>query len=315
MTRPPSVTIGLMAAWLAGCAPSAGPALPGSPAASGARASHPPSSRDLLYISDIGKNSVFVFSYPNGKLVQTLQGFSSPVRICSDSSGNVFVTNTDARDVLKYAHGGKTPVATYRDPNYLPTDCAVDAGTGTLAVTNYGPSGSNTGSVAVFPNGKGPAKILQAPMVQAYLFCAYDGSGNLFVDALDYSYDFLLIELPKGATKFKRIALDQAFLGWGGVQWDGKDLAIGDGISIVYDFAIKGSKGTRVRTVRLRKAINVVQFALDAGMLIGPDGPNGAAHDVGLWNYPQGGVPAQTIGDGTLENPSGAAISLATSPR
>jgi hypothetical protein len=308
MKRWPYVLLCLVATMLGGCA---SPSQLAVPAGTAPGASHRTTkSPDLLYVSDVGKNEVFVFSYPQGSLVQTLQGFSSPVRLCSDTAGNVFITNTNARDILKYAHGGSNPIATFRDPGYLPTDCAVDPTTGTLAVTNYGPSGSNTGSIAIYKNGKGQAKILHAPGAQGYLFCTYDTAGNLYVDALNYTYDLLMLELPKGSTKFKKILLNQLLQAWGGVQWDGKYLAISDGSSTVYDFAIKGTKGTKIRTVSLGTAINVVQFWLDGSTLIGPDGPNGAKHDVGLWNYPQGGSPTLRIGDGVLENPSGATVSL-----
>jgi len=266
---------------------------------------------DLLYVTDMGTNDVYVYSYPQGSLVGTLSGFNSPVRDCSDRSGNVYVTNTLAETILKYAHGATKPTKTFSDKAYLPVDCAVDPTMGTLAVTNYGPSGSNTGSVAIYRHGKGSAKIYQAAGVQAYLFCAYDDSGDLFVDALNHSYGFVLIELRKGASKFENITLNQSFSSGGGVQWDGTYLAVGDGSSTIYDFAIKGTTGTKVRTITLGDAVDVDQFSIKGSTLIGPDGPNGANHDVGLWDYPAGGDPTKTIGSGLLENPSSATVSKA----
>lgn len=67
----------------------------------------------------------------------------------------------------------------------------------------------------------------------------------------------------------------------------------------------------RVRTVRLGRALNVVQFWIDGSTVIGPDGPNGANHDAGFWSYPKGGKPTKTIGAGVFENPSGVTISVA----
>src|SRR5581483_12369724 len=138
--------------------------------------------------------------------------------------GNVYVTNTESQEILKSAHGGDEPIASFADPGYLPWDCSVDPTSGTLAATGYGVKGSNTGSVALFRNGSGPPAIYRAHGVQAYLFCAYDPQGNLFVDGLDDSYNFVLIELPKGAVKFDRIAVHQRFEAWGGLQWDGRYL-------------------------------------------------------------------------------------------
>ena len=50
-------------------------------------------SEDLLYISTLGPD-VYVYSYPAGKLVGTLNcNFSFTVEECSDTDGNVFITN------------------------------------------------------------------------------------------------------------------------------------------------------------------------------------------------------------------------------
>ncbi|HZV77777.1 MAG TPA: hypothetical protein VFF63_08485 [Candidatus Babeliales bacterium] len=264
---------------------------------------------DLLYVTDVGTNLVDVYTYPQGAPVGSLSGFHSPVRDCSDTAGNVYITNTIAQTILEYAHGGTSPIAIFSDTGFLPQDCAVDPVTGTLAVTNYGPKGSNTGSVAIYKSGAHSPKIYQARGVQAYLFCAYDDAGDLFVDGLNHSYDFVLIELPKGATAFERIKLHQSFTGWGGVQWTGSYVAIGDGSTTVYEFAIDGTKAIEEKAVTLHHAINVVQFCLDSSTFVAPDGPNGGNHDVGVWSG--GGRLKKTIGKGVFKNPSGATISIA----
>ena len=297
---------GLFTAVLTGC----GSAQIGAPVGGigAAGRSRPSAAKSLLYITDVGTNEVYVYSYPRGALVQTLAGFKSPVRDCSDASGNVYITNTESEEILKFAHNGDKPIATFGDPGYLPWDCSVDPTTGTLAATAYGLSRSNTGSVAIFA-GAGPPKIYHARGVQAYLFCAYDRQGDLFVDGLDDNYSFVLIELRKGAAKFDRIAIDQHFAAWGGLQWDGRYLAIGDGSTAIYDFAIKGKKAERKHIVPLKGAIDVAQFWIDGTTLVAPDGPNGAKHDAGFWAYPQGGKPMKLIGKGSFRNPSGATIS------
>jgi hypothetical protein len=300
-----------LAGVLAGCAtlPQATGTPPLPPARSPMTAASP--KQDLLYISDLGTNDVYVYSYPQRSLVGTLSGFNSPVRVCSDTAGNVFVTNTYAKQILEYAHGGSQPIATFHDKGFLPVGCSVDPTTGTLAVTNYGPSGSNRGSVTIFDAGKARGKIYNDPSVLGYLFCAYDDAGNLFVDGLNSSYNWVLIELPRGAKKFERLTLNQSFTSWGGIQWDGKYLAIGDGVSTISDYAIKGRNAKRVRTIVLHKAVDVQTFWISGSTIVGPDGPNGGNHDAGIWKYPGGGAPKATVGSGTLENPSGATISIA----
>jgi hypothetical protein len=266
---------------------------------------------DLLYISDVGTNQVYVYSYPQGSLVGTLSGFYAPVSECSDTGGNVYVTNTNAKNVLEYAHGGSSPIATYADKGFLPVDCAVDPASGKLAVANYGPKGTNRGNLAIFAAGKTTPKFYEDPNVRAYVSCSYNGSGDLFVAGLNDVYNFVLIELPKGVKKFERIKLDRSLSTRVGLQWDGKYVAISDGASTIYDFSVAGTKGKLVRTIQLKRAVNVAQFWIAGPTLIGPDGPDGGHNNAGVWKYPGGGVPEKTIGVGLFKNPSAATISLA----
>ena len=124
------------AAMLAGCGGSQPPiGAPGAMPQTSALATHAdrgkssmlPEARseDLLYASNQGDASseygdVLIFAYPEGKLVGTLTGFSAFVQsLCSDRSGNVFVTasTTDLSQgyVYEYSHGGTQPVATLSD--------------------------------------------------------------------------------------------------------------------------------------------------------------------------------------------------------
>src|ERR1700727_305617 len=47
-------------------------------------------SGDLLYVSENSQGAVEVFTYPSGRLVQTLSVLA-PWGLCSDSNGNVFI--------------------------------------------------------------------------------------------------------------------------------------------------------------------------------------------------------------------------------
>ena len=82
--------------------------------------------KDLLYISDRGTNDVYVYSYPRGKLNGTLTGFNDPDGECVDKTGDVFITNFLSSNIIEYAHGGTSPIATLSDPGYYPADCSVD---------------------------------------------------------------------------------------------------------------------------------------------------------------------------------------------
>lgn len=130
----------------------------------GAMAVHPDHSRSwmapeakrdtLLYISDVGTNDVYVYAYPTGIFLGTLTGFSGPEGECVDKTGDVFIANYAASDILEYAHGGTSPIATLSDPGYLPESCAIDPTTGNLAVTNYLTTGAGQGNVAIYKDAK-----------------------------------------------------------------------------------------------------------------------------------------------------------------
>jgi DNA-binding beta-propeller fold protein YncE len=100
-------------------------------------------SEDLLYIS-VGRaqyGELRVFSYRTGKRVGSIAGLDAPFGLCADKSGNVFVANFGAQNVLEYAHGGASPIATLTDPGASPEACASDPNTGNLAVVESSGSG------------------------------------------------------------------------------------------------------------------------------------------------------------------------------
>ena len=74
----------------------------------------PAAAGPLLYVSDIGAEDVDVFSYPGGKQVGKLTGFSEPAGLCTDRKGDVFVVDSGSDRILEYAHGGTSPIATLR---------------------------------------------------------------------------------------------------------------------------------------------------------------------------------------------------------
>jgi hypothetical protein len=267
----------------------------------------PEAKRDtLLYISDVGTNDVYVYAYPTGVFLGALTGFNGPEGECVDKTGNVFIANYTASNILKYAHGGTSSIATLSDPGYLPGDCSVDPTTGNLAVTNYLTTGSGQGNVAIYKDAKGsPKAYYTAPFIHQMLFCGYDKGGNLFVDGEASGGAFAFAELPRGATSFKKISLNQHIEFPGAVQWDGTHMAVGDrNADVIYRFAIRGLNGKEVGSTPLIGSSNVNQFWIDGRKVVGSD-PGAAS--VMFWNYPAGGSRTKTIG--ALDEPVGATIS------
>ncbi len=261
-------------------------------------------SSDLLYVSD---GDVYVLTYPKGKLVGTLTGLDFPQGECVDKTGDVFITNgvDSAGDVLEYRHGGTHVARTLTGVN-SPEDCSVDPTTGNLAVTE------NSGSVAIFRKAQGKPKgyYYGYPSHSPEVYnCAYDNKGDLFIDAefiQNYPSGFPIFavgELAKGGKKIETIWTPegtQTSAGYpGGLQWDGKHLAVGDSISgVVY---INDD-----RQLTLEGADGVMQFWIQGGTLIGP---NSDANTVTFWKYPAGGSPTKVLNG--FSTPYGATVSLA----
>lgn len=297
---------------LAGCgAASSNP----SPIAAGSsvhsRASHSwaapeAKSSNLLYISDLSDQVVTMYSWPKGKQLGQITGFFNPEGLCVDKSGNVWVTNDTSEGVhqiTEYAHGGTTPIANLIDNDGRTNACSINPVTGDLAVANFfGVTGQ--GSISIYKNAGGtPLKYID-PDIYYYYYCGYDNKGNLFVDGWSSGSTFAFGELPTGGSKLKTITLNHGITYPGGVQWDGKHVAIGDQYGPIYQFDIKGQKGTEVGSTPLNGEKQIVQFWIQGGKVIGP---NEHSANVMLWDYPAGGSPIKTLtGPG-----EGATVSLA----
>ncbi len=246
-------------------------------------------STDLLYVSDLGSNSVDYFTYPAGKAVGKLTGFGSVAGLCSNKAGDVFVVD-EAGPVVVYAHGGTSPIRKLTTRG-APYGCAVDPGTGNLAVTNL--SAVLYGTIALYSHAKGKAKVYEDYQVGKTDFCGYDDHGNLFIDGSNLSGQFVLLELPKGGHGFRTNSLTRMVKDAGGVQWDGKYVAISDrGAGVIYRTATTGKVA---QTVRLKGGPQIAGFWLAGATLIGPNAQSGGA--VAFWHYPAGGAPSKTMRD------------------
>ncbi len=132
---------------------------------------------DLLYLSD--GRTTYVLSYPAGKLVGQLSvgGFS----LCADTRNNVFVSEYDDDEILEYAHGGTTPIATFLVPAH-PWGCAVSPVNGDLAVALSDVPKLYHGEIEIFPRGtQGQPRTYYDSAIMYFFNCVYDDQGDLFV--------------------------------------------------------------------------------------------------------------------------------------
>jgi hypothetical protein len=305
------LSIGAAAALLAGCGGSRPPmgapgTMPQSPAITqhadrdGSWMASDAATQDLLYVSDI--RWVDVYSYPEGKLEGVLHHFYIAQGMCVDQKGDVFVTDLGYNKIFEYAHGG-TKRLRVLDGWGGPIGCSVDSTTGNLAT-------STGNAVAIYKDARGKPTIYQNSAFQDYFWCGYDDSGNLFVDGQSSHNEFEFAELAKGSPTLKSITLNQAMGFPGGVQWDGKHVAVGSyyppptGKPVIYQFDIAGGRGTKVGMIRLGglgSVPDVEQFWIQGQTLIAANGGNGAQHGVAaFFKYPAGGKPTKRIRKGLV---------------
>ena len=211
----------------AGCGGTTG-AVPQA-GAKGAAISKGAYSGALLYATYYSQSAVEVFTYPGGRLVQTLKLSSPAWGICSDNSGNVFMPAFDG-DVYEYAHGANKPKATLgiSGSDERANACAVDPATNNLAVDYY-PEGSGGGfnGVAVFPNESGTPILYNNMSRGAWNWIGYDDSSDLFISGQTIFERMAMWDLPAGSTQILAVDIqNNSFQGPGQVQWDGKYITV-----------------------------------------------------------------------------------------
>src|ERR1700722_5005740 len=262
----------------------------------------------LLYISDSGTNDVYVYSYGSRKLQGTLTGFNAPQGECVDNMGDVWITNLQGANVVEYAHGGPSPIATLSDAGEFPEGCAVDKMTGALAVSNLS-AASGPGGVSIWKNAQGAPATYSIPNIVTPFFLGYDNGGDLFVDGLNSNGVFQLARLANGGSKFHGIALRGASVVFpGGVQWGGTNLAVGDRTGtngpVIYQVRVRGNIGTVVGSTPLLGTTAVGQFFIERPNVVAPDL---GGTEVGFWKYPGGGSATNVITG--FATPVGTAVS------
>lgn len=181
------------------------------------------------------------------------------------------------------------------------SSCAMNA-SGDLAVgvllgNSYGPGGQ----VVIFKNAAGSGKVYNTPLYKEY-FNGYDSNGNMFADGFGPSYDFMLVELPKGSSKFVTVKTSNSPEFPGSVQWDGKYLTVFDQFtSETYQYTVSGTTATLTNTVQLNGASDCAQTWIVKGLIYCGDAGN---NDGEVFKYPAGGSAIATF-TGNFDLPLG----------
>lgn len=173
-----------------------------------------------------------------------------------------------------------------------------DLAVGVLLGNSYNPGGQ----VVIFKNATGSGKVYNTPLAEEY-FDGYDNKGNLFADGwLSGSYNFGVVELPKGSSKFVTIKTSNSPEFPGSVQWDGTYLSVFDqGTSETYQYTVSGTTATLKNTIQLTGASDCAQTWIVKGLVYCGD----AGNDNGeVFKYPGGGS-AIAVFTGNFDFPLG----------
>jgi hypothetical protein len=269
----------------------------------------------LVYYSDGIYGTLNAYSYPGGTPMGQLTGFSQPQGMCSvpthPETGNFWVANTSASNVIEYAHGGTTPLATINISGQYPVGCSSDPTTGNLAVANIITTSGGAGSIYVYTSPSSTPTTYSVSGMSRVYFESYDKSGNLFVDGQNPSGVFTFAELPKGGSSFQTLSVSGLSVTFPGtVSWDNEKsghLVVCDQLGSCFQLTESGSTLSVTATFSLSGASDVVQGTATRSRLIGPDAGLNQLH---IYDYPSGNVKLNINGANSGGQPIGSALSL-----
>ena|ERR1700729_4426151 len=299
-----ALAIGAAAALLTGCGGSQPPiGAPGAVPQSRSVAKHADrsgswmlpeaKSEDLVYAEGGGCGGVCILSYSDGMLVGSIALSGGVGGDCSDSQGNVFITN--GTQVLEFAHGGTSPIATLALPGTDAVACGVDPKTGNLAVI-FG--GGSAGNIAIFANATGSPTLYTAGI--GPYFCGYDNNGNLFVDGL-YSRQIALVELLYRSASFTPLTINGDVGDPGQIQWDGSYITYEGRVPHhikISRLSVSGTTVNVVGTTHLKDVRFAHQSWLAASRVILPYSTQGFdSNKISVWRYPKGGKAVVKFGN------------------
>jgi hypothetical protein len=284
----------------------------GRPATTGYGAKTASTEVDVLYMTD-GSN-VKLVSYQYGIAMGSINHLQDPRGLCSDSAGNVFITNGAGQSIYEYAYAQVKRSASLQDKGAAPNGCSVDPTTGNLAVTNYCQGSieacTGPGNVAVYKNAKVVPKLYSTNgLLMNPFFCGYDNASNLFVVGTNGTSNVVLAELAQGSRKFKRVKLNDALGTPGNVQWDGTYITVGDvTANAIHRYTVTDYDGTEAGVVQFDSDTAMGQTWIFNGVVFIPDQARKNVGTLRAAQYPRGGF-AGPVRPG-LRMPYGVTVSV-----
>ncbi len=274
---------------LTGCGGSG--ALRLAPSVGGASTRQATTSGELLYVANYGASEgVSVVALPRGRRVARITNIGAPTGICSDASGNVWVSAYDDATrkyhLYKFAHAGTKPIERLVVPDGS-WGCSVDPATGDLAT--WVPFGGSAGEVEVFPGARRGRPVVYTTDFQP-VSATYDNDGNIFSDGIVNSGDFIFEELSKGSVHFSVVHLNKPASNPGSVQWDGKYVVVGVGFisdpPVLYRLRISDYRATVAQRIALQDLGSPARFWISDGKVVATQRTH--TRSIGFYDYPAG---------------------------
>jgi DNA-binding beta-propeller fold protein YncE len=254
--------------------------------------------RHYTFVSDYLARAVDVFG--GTRQIGQITGFNEPEGLTTDSSGNLYVANTDGHDVEEFAppYTG-APIATIPDPDGLPTAVAVTRG-GLLAVVNICNGSQYSGctfrsTAHFYAKDHFTSPCATVPIFRTGLSGAFDDSGNLYVGGLSKVERTQIGVIVGGcsAKAIRELTPQYAINFPSGIQIDTNDnVAILDGSSDQLDIFAAPAKNSRMLSLISTAPLNDTQLA--DSLALTSDGKrfyisDWANHQTEEYAYPAGG--------------------------
>jgi hypothetical protein len=282
--------------------------------------------RESIIVSDASNDVVDIFDAA-GKQTAQLTGFSQPQGLALDREGNLYVADTSNSRIQVYAAGFNGAPTTINDPGEAPVGVAIDKNDN-IAVTNIITTTDGAGSVSFFNKGGTLLTTLSSANFAKVLFDAFDRNGNLYIDGVNASGDFVAGEIVGGVSgKAITVLTTGNTVGYPGgiaISSMGK-IALDDQKNVAiytYNAPVKGSLGTPIATTPLTGAGDPISIAFtrrDKGIWVA-DPAGGGLADKALvssadkYPYSDGGASSRAIFFSHGSQPTGIVLSQAPKP-
>lgn len=267
---------------------------------------------DLLYASD--RQNLYVMTYPQAKLIDTLSGFSSLELhgICGDAKGDVYVTSFgyyskhEDPEVYVFEHGATTPSRVLTSP-YGARACAADSVSGDLAVI----TDTNSPALAIYSKAQGSPKLYSGG---AYMAGTYDGNGNLYLASASFVGNSPIALFANG--KFTTVALDQRIPWARDIQWHNGVLVVtaqahGTKQQVYWVTLDTTTSGHVAPAFILERKHKPEPHYGVPDMIVGKTiiAPGHSHGQLDFWKYPKGGEPDRSVTEPVHTYFTGLAIS------